>query len=124
MSGSVVWMSGSVQETLKVCPVVVERSSLMSWTGREVLKDVREWSGGPPTFPEVVERSTLMTRRPFWMSGRPSRMTGSGREALLEVRACSGGIPVYLVVVWRPSCMPESGREVLPDVREWSGGSP
>ena len=42
---------------------------------REALPDVRERSGGPLGFAEVVVR--------------PSRMSGSGREALPDVRAWS-----------------------------------
>ena len=38
---------------------------------QEALKDVREWSGGPPGCQGVV--------------ARPSKMSGSGREALLYV---------------------------------------
>ena len=40
--------------------------------GREVLPNIREYSGGPPGFLGVV--------------GRPSQMSGSGREALPDVR--------------------------------------
>ena len=40
--------------------------------GREVLLEVREWSGGPVRCPEVV--------------GRPSRVSGSGQEALPDIR--------------------------------------
>ena len=44
----------------------------MTGSGRETLKDVRDWSGGPPVYPGVVERYT--------------RMSGSGREDLPDVR--------------------------------------
>ena len=44
----------------------------MSGSGPETLKDVQEWSGGPPACPRVV--------------GRSSRMSGSVWEALLYVR--------------------------------------
>ena len=40
----------------------------MSGSGWEALSDVREWSGGPPKCPGMVEM--------------PFRMSGSGREAL------------------------------------------
>ena len=53
----------------------------MSKSGLEVLPDVREWSGGPPGYLEVV-----------W---RPSRMSRSGQEPLLDVREWSGGPPRY-----------------------------
>ena len=49
----------------------------MSWSGREALPDVWEWSGDHPGCPKVV--------------GRPSRMSGCVREALLYVRVWSGG---------------------------------
>ena len=38
----------------------------MSRSGREVISDVQEWSGGPPKCPGVV--------------GRNFRLSGSGRE--------------------------------------------
>ena len=44
----------------------------MPKSGRQALKDVREWSGGPPGYPGVV-----------W---RPSRMSGSVRETLKYVQ--------------------------------------
>ena len=44
----------------------------MSGSGREAMKDVREWSGGPPVCPIIV--------------GRSDRMSGSVREALPDVR--------------------------------------
>ena len=44
----------------------------MSGSGREALGDLREWSGGPPKCPGVVERLT--------------EIYGSGREALPDVR--------------------------------------
>ena len=65
MSRKFVWLSGSVREDF---PYVRHRSSRMSGRGRESLKDVQEWSGGPPGCPGVV--------------GRPSRISGSYREVL------------------------------------------
>ena len=75
----------------------------ISGSGREVLKDIREWSGGPTGYPEVV--------------GMPSRISRSGRdtlpnvpewwEALLDVRQLSGG-----------PRMSGNGQETLLDVRE------
>ena len=47
-------------------------ASQRSGSGRETLREDREWSGGPFKGPEVV-----------W---RPSRRSGSGREAFPEVR--------------------------------------
>ena len=44
----------------------------MSESGRETLRDVREWSGDRPECPRVVVMH--------------SRMSGSGREDLLDVR--------------------------------------
>ena len=38
------------------------RLSRMSGSGRESLSDVREWSGGPPRWPEVFGRPFQM----FW----------------------------------------------------------
>ena len=49
----------------------------MSTIDREPLPDVREWLGGPPGCPKVVER--------------PSQMSASDREALLDVSDWSGG---------------------------------
>ena len=46
---------------------------------REALTHLREWSGGPPGYPEVV--------------GRPHQMSRSGREALSDVREWSGDPP-------------------------------
>ena len=70
----------------------------MIGSGRVVLPDVREWSGGPPGClgwlggppgcPGVVRTSSRMSgsgRRPFQMSERPSRMLGSSRETLPNV---------------------------------------
>ena len=92
----------------------------MSGTGREILPDVMEWSGGPSGCPRVV--------------GRPSRISGSGREAFLDVREWSGSPPEYPRVVGMPSRMSGSGREVLgicwsclqalPNVGERCGGPP
>ena len=48
----------------------------MSMSGREALKDVREWSGGPRGCPGVI--------------GRPSRLSGSDWDALPNVRESSG----------------------------------
>ena len=68
----------------------------MSGRGRQVLPNVREWSGGPLGLTIVVGKTSRVI-------GRPSRMFGSGR---------------------RNSRMSESGRESLPDVREWSEDTP
>ena len=57
----------------------VRESPWMSGSGLEALKDVCEWSGGPPRYPGVF--------------GRPSRIPGSGREAFLDVREWLGGPP-------------------------------
>ena len=102
----------------------------MSGSGREVLPEVREWSGGALECKGVV--------------GWSSRMSGNGREAFRFVREWSGGPPGIPGVVWRPSWKSEwwgeppgcpeeggktsrmcgSGREALRYVREWSGGTP
>ena len=63
----------------------------MSGSGREVLSDVQEWSGGPPVCKGVVARLS-------WIAG-------SGREAPPLVREwsrCPRGCPA---VGWRPSRM-------------------
>ena len=77
----------------------------MSWSIRNALADVREWSVGSLECPGVV--------------GRPSRMSGSGRKALpnvweplSDVRECLEG-PIRC-----PGGPLTSGREVLSDVRE------
>ena len=75
----------------------------MSGSGLEALPNVREWSGGPPACPGVVER--------------PSRMCGSGPDTLTMSRKTSR-------MTRRTSRMSRSGREDLADVREWSGGPP
>ena len=58
----------------------------MSWSGREALPVVREWS-------EFTPRCPGMVGRPYWVFGRPSRVVvspsrvyGSGQEAPLNVR--------------------------------------
>ena len=51
----------------------------MSVSGRETLQDVREWTGGPPGCPGVVERT--------------SRMSGSGGVDLPDVRKLSEDLP-------------------------------
>ena len=51
----------------------------MSGSGREVLPEVQEWTGGLPGFQGVV--------------GRSSRKSGSSREVLPEVQEQSGGPP-------------------------------
>ena len=96
----------------------------MSGSGREVLPNVREWSGGPPRCPGVVERSSWM----FGSDGRACRMSrsgqealgvsGNGREALPDVREWSGGPRGCPGVVGRPSWKSGSGREAIGDVQE------
>ena len=79
-------------------------------SSRESFPDVRNWSGGPPGCPGVVE-----------MSGRgreASRLYGCGREALPDVREWTGGPPGCPGVVGRPSRMSRCGREALPYVQE------
>ena len=44
----------------------------MSGNGVEAIRDVSEWSGGPPECPGVVMKT--------------SKMSGSGREELPDVR--------------------------------------
>ena len=46
---------------------------------QEALSDAREWSGGPPRYPGVVES--------------PYRMSGSGWETLPDVQECTEGYP-------------------------------
>ena len=55
-------------------------------SGLEELRDVWDWSGGPPGCPEVVGR-------PSWVVGSPSRMSRSGQEAIQNVRERSRGPP-------------------------------
>ena len=73
-------MSGSGRDALPVVRAGREahsdvreigRPSRMSESGRDALLDVREWSGGPTGYPEVV--------------GTPSQMSESGRESLQAV---------------------------------------
>ena len=47
----------------------------MSWSGREALSDVREWSGGFPESPGVI----VMLSRMSGSCGSPSCMSGSSR---------------------------------------------
>ena len=110
------------------------RQSRISESGREVLPDVREWSGGPP--------------RCLGMVRMPSQMSESGRVALLvvqkalpDVREWSRGPSECQRVIGTPAQMSRSGRETLPNIRkalldnqgfwlalpyvqEWSGGTP
>ena len=72
------WISGSGR-----------RPARISWSGREVLADVREWSGGPPGY--------------LGGAGRPTWMSGCFRETLLNVRELSGGNPKCQGVVGRLS---------------------
>ena len=100
----------------------------MSKSGREVLPDVQEWSGGPPG-------CLGMVRRPSEMSGSCRDAVTDVRESLPVVREWLGDHPSCLGVVGvhpgcpgvseRPSRMSGSGREALlevweglPDVRE------
>ena len=69
-------------------------------SGREALRDLQKWLGGPPGCPRVV--------------GMSSWICGSGREAHPDVREWSGG----------PRGFCGSGREALPDVRQWPGDPP
>ena len=62
---------------------------MISASGWEALPDFREWLGGLPGYPGVVERS--------------SRMSVSGREAIPDVREWSGGHPGCPKVVGKPS---------------------
>ena len=71
--------------------------------GREIVPDVRVWSGVPPGCPGIV--------------GRPSRVSGSDWEALSNVRDWSGGPPGCPGVVWWTFRMTGSSRDNLPDVR-------
>ena len=93
------------------------RQSRIFGSGREVLPDVREWSGGPPGCLGVVRM--------------PSQMSKSGRvalsvvqEALLDVTEWLRGPPGCQRVIGRPAQMSGSDREALPDVHEWSEGFP
>ena len=60
----------------------------MFGSGREALRDVREWPRGPPEYLGVV--------------GRPSQMSGSGRKALTNAWELSGGTIGYPGVVGGP----------------------
>ena len=92
----------------------------MSGSGREALPDVREWSGGTPGCPGIIDRPSRMSG-----SGRsPSRTSGSSRETLGDVWEWSGGPFGFPGLVGRPSRMSGSGREAVPDVQEWSRGPP
>ena len=68
----------------------------MSGSGKEVLPDVLEWSGGHPGCPRVV--------------GRPPRMSECSLEALLNVREWLGGPPGCPGVVGKPCWMSGRGR--------------
>ena len=79
----------------------------MSGSGLATVPDVREWSGYPSGYPEVVRKH--------------SQMSESGRESLPNVQEWSRISARCLGVVGRPSWMSWSGRESLPDVRQMSG---
>ena len=85
----------------------------MSGSGREVLPDIREWSGGPPGCPGLLGSSYRFrydsTEFPG-VVGRPSRMSESGREALPDVREWSGDSSWCSRVVGRLSWRSGSGR--------------
>ena len=97
----------------------------MSVSGREALPNVREWSGGAPGCPGMVERISQMfrwsgrspecpgvvgvTREFAGVVGKSSRMSRSGWEALPDVRKWSRVSPGCLGVVGRPSRMSGSG---------------
>ena len=87
----------------------------MSGSDREALRDVREWSRGPPVCPGVVGSPSRMSGSgrnglpDVWVRSEAPRMSGSGREALPDVRERSEA-------PW----MSGSGREAHQDVREWS----
>ena len=72
----------------------------MSGSGREALPDVREWSGGPPRCPVVVESHS-------WMFA-------ICREALPDVRKWTRGPLGCPVVVGRPSLLSAIGAGVPP----------
>ena len=62
----------------------------MSGSGREVLPDVQEWSGGPPGCLGVVGSPSKMSG-----SGREApQMSGSGQESLKDVREWSRGLRI------------------------------
>ena len=112
----------------------------MSERGRDALPNVWEWSGGPPRYPGVVERTSRMSRsgretlpnvRECWEAltnvQKACRMSDSVwkalpdvREALLDVRERSRGPPGCPELVVTPFQMSGSGLEAIPDVREWS----
>ena len=79
---------------------MVGRPSRRSSSGRDAVREVQEWSGGPHKVLKVV-------RRPFWKSG-------SVREALPMVWEWSGGPPEGTGVVISTSS----------EVRQWSVGPP
>ena len=105
----------------------------MPGSGREAVKDVREWSGVPPGFlegssgcPGVFIRPPVcpvVVRRPYRMSRsgwEALQDVKSGWEALRDVREWSRGPPGCLGVVGRPFWMSGSGWEDLLDIQEWS----
>ena len=73
-------------------------------SGREALPNVREWSGGAPGSPGMVERTS-------WMFGWSGRSSGSPGEVRVPQE--------FAGVVGKPSRMSGSGWEALLDVRQW-----
>ena len=59
--------------------------------GREALRDVWDWLGGPSGCPGVVRRPSRMVGRLSQMVAMPFLMSGGGREALRNVPEWSGG---------------------------------
>ena len=57
------------------------RPTWISWSGREALPDVRQWSGDTPEYPGVV--------------GRLSWISNSGWETMPDVREWSKGHPGF-----------------------------
>ena len=109
---------------------MVGRPSLRAGSGREALVESREWSGGPPGGPEVVEGLPEGPGVVVWSSqwtrngGKPSQRAGCGRDALPEGRGWSGGSTGRLGVVRMHSWRDGSDREALLEGCEWSGGPP
>ena len=84
---------------------MVGRPFHRSGSGRYVILEVREWSGGPPEGPGVV--------------GKPFRRFVSGRYVIPAVWEWSGGPPKVLGLVGRPSRSSGSCCDALLEVRDW-----
>ena len=90
---------------------MVGRPSQRVGSDQEALREVREYSVGPP-------EGSGLAKSPARRVGRTSRRAGSGREAIPDGTEWLRGILGGLLMVAKQSQRAGSGREALPKGQE------